>query len=344
MPTVAQGVTLTIEPGVVVQFEPNSRLTVAGTISAVGTLTRPITFTGVVQSSGSWQGLTIQGSPTALNTGSVLSYVTVEYGGTASANAANLTLWYAQASILHSTFRYGARHGLYATGNDALANISDSSFLDNGPANGGYAVVFQDGGVKPALARLSAARNGVDAVSLGGHAYLEGENVWAQMGLPYVITGGLTVPEDARLTIEPGVEVRFERFQGLEVRGRLDALGLPTQPIIFTGTMQSPGWWGSIAVTGTLAAPATTRFEYVTIEYGGSSSANLYISNGQVAIHHGTLRFSGRHGVRANGGTRVAIEASHIVSNTDYGVYNGSTAETDIIETAAATRAPTVVA
>ena len=205
-PTVARGVTLTVEPGVVVQFEPNGGLTVAGTIFARGTVGQPITFTGVVQSPGSWQGLTIEGSPTARNTGSVLSYVTVEYGGTTSANAANLTLWYAQASILHGTFRYGARHGLHAIGNDALANISDSSFLDNGPANGGYAVLFQDGRVKPALVRLSAARNGVDAVGLGGHAYLEGENLRAQMGLPYVITGGATVGEDATLTIAPGVE------------------------------------------------------------------------------------------------------------------------------------------
>ena len=131
-PTVARGVTLTVEPGVVVQFEPNGGLTVAGTIFARGTVGQPITFTGVVQSPGSWQGLTIEGSPTARNTGSVLSYVTVEYGGTTSANAANLTLWYAQASILHGTFRYGARHGLHAIGNDALANISDSSFLTTG--------------------------------------------------------------------------------------------------------------------------------------------------------------------------------------------------------------------
>ena len=152
------------------------------------------------------------------------------------------------------------------------------------------------------------------------------------MGLPYVITGGATVGEDATLTIAPGVEVRFERFQGLEVRGRLDALGLATQPIIFTGTNQSAGWWGSIAVTGTVDAPAMARFDHVTIEYGGSSSANLYITNGQVAFHHGTLRFSGRHGVQANGGTRVAIGASQIVGNTDYAVYNGSSAETDIID------------
>lgn len=217
----------------------------AGTISARGTATQPIIFTSVVQSPGSWQGLTIAGSQTAPNTGSVLSYVTVEYGGTTSANAANLTLQNAQVSISQSTFRYGAKHGLHAIGDDALANISDSSFLDNGPANGGYAVLFQDGGVKPVLVRLSAARNGVDAVGLGGYAYLEGENVWAQMGLPYVVTGGVTVREDAMLTIAPGVEVRFERFQGLEVRGRLDAVGLPTRPIIFTGTSQSPGWWAA---------------------------------------------------------------------------------------------------
>ena len=41
VPTVAQGVTLTIEPGVQVQFEANGRLSVAGTLTAIGSATKP---------------------------------------------------------------------------------------------------------------------------------------------------------------------------------------------------------------------------------------------------------------------------------------------------------------
>jgi hypothetical protein len=50
--TVAQGVTLTIEPGVQVQFDNgvNNSIYVQGALSAIGTPTQPITFTGVVAS------------------------------------------------------------------------------------------------------------------------------------------------------------------------------------------------------------------------------------------------------------------------------------------------------
>jgi hypothetical protein len=47
---------LTIEPGVTVQFENGvgNKLNVLGALSAIGTLTQPITFTGVVATPGSW--------------------------------------------------------------------------------------------------------------------------------------------------------------------------------------------------------------------------------------------------------------------------------------------------
>src|SRR5438105_4923368 len=38
--------TLTIQPGVTVQFSPTAALQVAGTLSALGTLAQPITLTG----------------------------------------------------------------------------------------------------------------------------------------------------------------------------------------------------------------------------------------------------------------------------------------------------------
>ena len=116
--------------------------------------------------------------------------------------------------------------------------------------------------------------------------------------------------------------------------GRLNALGLPTQPITFTGTAKSLGWWEGIYIHGSPDAPAMALFDYVTVEYGGSSFANLFASNGQVAFHHGAIRLSGRRGVIANGGTRVTIEASQIVSNTDYGILNGSSDEIDIVNAA----------
>ena len=75
--SVATGVTLTIEPGVVVQGNSTTRLlSVNGALSAVGTAAAGITFTSTSDSaSGQWQGLRFNAGT------STLKYVSVRYGG-----------------------------------------------------------------------------------------------------------------------------------------------------------------------------------------------------------------------------------------------------------------------
>jgi hypothetical protein len=65
--TIMPAATLTIQPGVIVQFvnAPNNHLTVMGALSAIGTLTQPITFTGVVATPGSWGGLSVNNTALA---------------------------------------------------------------------------------------------------------------------------------------------------------------------------------------------------------------------------------------------------------------------------------------
>ncbi len=60
---VNEGITLTIEPGVIVTAANHSGITILGNLSAVGTVSKPITFTSVtnVESSG-WGGITFEGS------------------------------------------------------------------------------------------------------------------------------------------------------------------------------------------------------------------------------------------------------------------------------------------
>jgi len=48
------------------------------------------------------------------------------------------------------------------------------------------------------------------------------------------------------------------------VDGALKALGTATQPITFTGTSLTPGWWSGIYFRYGAGA-----LDYVTIEYGG---------------------------------------------------------------------------
>ena len=95
---VVSGVTLTIDPGVVVEFAANRGMQVNGTLIALGTLAQPITLTSaqVSPAPGDWAsiifatgsvGATFDGDGNYLG-GSTLQYVSIEYAGGNGATAA----------------------------------------------------------------------------------------------------------------------------------------------------------------------------------------------------------------------------------------------------------------
>ncbi|MCA9968824.1 MAG: right-handed parallel beta-helix repeat-containing protein, partial [Anaerolineales bacterium] len=225
----APGSTLTIEPGVVVQSE-GVGFYVEGQLQAVGTAVSPILFTADTPTAGSWDGLHIQGTAQAPNTGSTLAYVTVAYGG--QYKSANLHLDWAAATITHCTFRDAVSlgafpvHGILAA--DSTAVIRDSHFANNHD----YAVYFSALSADPVLENLTAAGNGTDGIALI-HSDLAGAHRWEASGLPYYLLGQVDVLAGAELTVAPGVEVRAAGSP-LDVAGTLRAIGTAARPITFT--------------------------------------------------------------------------------------------------------------
>lgn len=76
-------------------------------------------------------------------------------------------------------------------------------------------------------------------------------STWTVANSPYVLTGDVTVNNQATLTIEPGVEVQFAATDGLAagvssagveliIKGDLQAVGTLSDPIVFTG-LGDPG-------------------------------------------------------------------------------------------------------
>jgi parallel beta-helix repeat protein len=119
-----QGVTLTIQPGVVVKFNKDKLLQVNGTLIARGNVANPITFTSNQASStkGDWKNIKFTDSSTdatfdgAVNYigGSILEYCMVEYGGNGVGGAVQTD----QASPLidHCTVQNNLSSGIHAVG------------------------------------------------------------------------------------------------------------------------------------------------------------------------------------------------------------------------------------
>jgi hypothetical protein len=89
---------------------------------------------------------------------------------------------------------------------------------------------------------------------------------WDIAGSPYWIEDNLTIEGGASLTINPGVEVRFNGFYSIFVDGNLSALGIPSNRIEITSnkTGPAPGDWNSVHVRGTGHAD----IHYCTVSYG----------------------------------------------------------------------------
>ncbi|MFN8446381.1 MAG: right-handed parallel beta-helix repeat-containing protein [Caldilineaceae bacterium] len=301
-----------VEAGVELQFDPNTRLDVRGTITALGTANAPILFTGVDKTPGSWEGILFYGNANAPIT-AFFDHVTIEYGGSGT-QGGNLYLSYTYASLNHATIRNGGAHGIFGAVASTVA-ISDSIFT----GNQNYVLWLTDATRAPKLVHLSASGNGKNAVGIGS---LNNEPQWrfAQMGLPYIVTADLYSPSNQEVTIEAGVEVRFDPNTRLDVRGKLLAQGTQTAPITLTGSTKTPGSWEGLLFYGNAISPTLALFDYVTLEYGGvgSQGGNLYLSYGQAEISHSFIRNGGSNGIFSAVHSDVDLTDSTITGNAGY--------------------------
>ena len=62
---------------------------------------------------------------------------------------------------------------------------------------------------------------------------------WTKAKSPYLVNGNIAVPANEKLTIDPGVEVRFSGSYSLSVQGCLNVTGVEGDSIRFTVTDKS---------------------------------------------------------------------------------------------------------
>lgn len=322
--TINPGITLTIQPGVEVRFRTNTRLIVNGTLVAVGTAGEKILFTGVNKTPGAWKDITVQN--VGQNTGSAtLHHVIIEYGGDPLKAPGLLHVREAALDLRHSILRHSGRAGLSVSGTDRPLTVQDSEFNNNA----GDAVHFVlSMYVDPVLRNLKASGNGTNAVvlffmNIGG----ETSHVLEQMGLPYLVSGDLHLFSDSKLTIEPGVELRFHPFNGdtagtFFVNGELLVQGTAESKIRFSGANPSKGAWKGINVS--IKDGGSALFDHVIIEHGGipnPAGGNLTVSSGVVTVTNTLLQSGGSHGLYAYSKAKLHIDNLEAKENTGNALY-----------------------
>ena len=92
---------------------------------------------------------------------------------------------------------------------------------------------------------------GPSMAEVGG--VIDTDTTWTVANSPYVVTSSVLVQQGVTLTINPGVEVKFNGGTSLRIDGELIAQGASDNKITFTSNQTTPdlGDWGCIFFTNT---------------------------------------------------------------------------------------------
>ncbi len=185
------GVTLTIEPGVIVKFEDLKSLQVNGQLIAMGNSNSNITFTSnnAVPDSGDWgyiffsdvsNDAVFDASGNYIG-GCILQYCTIEYAGSGANTDGAVQISSSHPFINYCTIRNNSKAGIYASGLTDTLRIKNSTIYNNsrycldGDGGGG---IYTSGGT------VIISKNTIRNNSSTYHA--DGGGVYINTGKPII--------------------------------------------------------------------------------------------------------------------------------------------------------------
>jgi parallel beta-helix repeat protein len=151
---------------------------------------------------------------------------------------------------------------------------------------------------------------------------------------PYLVVDSIRVPVGQTVTIESGVEIRFDGLYWFKVDGALQAAGTSTDPIVFTSNRSSPdyGDWRNIIFTN---PDAQSHMTYCIVAYGAlydttttpvpyyNYRGGIAIVNSNPIIDHCVIYNVGYNGIYMADGASPTITNNVIIQNDDNGIYCG---------------------
>jgi hypothetical protein len=303
--------------------------------------------------------LSLPGSGRSSSSASLyMSHAIVRYAGY---DLANIDILGSPAQILNSTIEHSAKMGIWAK--DTSPEIRNSLITDN--ATMGLWLYGVNVPIGPILVDNRFAHNGTFAAYLlfwgDCHASIEinGNSGWGNGQVngiyvegyvdtpsgcrlqpnpqfPYVLWA-IEVYENGRLTLDPGVQVKFvdpelNRGTGtLIISGTLEALGTDEAPVAFTsfwddeiggdtdGTPSppEPGDWLGILVSDS----GKVILDHAQLHYGGRAGAGVWVVDAQLSLTNSQIAHSAGKGLAvqsAGEGWPLLVQDNEFLDNAGY--------------------------
>lgn len=284
---------LIIRPGVVIAFEAGTRLNVenGGFLQAKGSPAEPIRFTGVVSSSGFWDGILVT-SPDLRNE---LDYCVVEYAGggellsvlpNTAIGVANYAGHIGKLNLSNTLVQHTAGNGLSVTKIAEILSFSDNLFHHNA----GAALQIPPSSVSK-LDNLSdyGTTNNFNGVEiLKDNLKAINEQIWNPLpgGAKYRLLGNMEI--ESGLRINPGfiLESAADLYIKIDNTGYLVAEGTADNNIVFEGQVKQAGAWRGIESVST---DVRNKLSYCVVAHGGSAP----LQSGLDKANIGVIKYAG---------------------------------------------------
>lgn len=294
--------TLTLAPGVSMQFGEDSIVSVTGqgVLSADASGGDPVTLGGIQETAGYWRGIRLDDVTSPDN---VLRNVEVANAGGSDGQAVNIT-GESRVTIEDSTIQGSQNYGIRLGRNTQVQRIDGNTISDNGAepvwtsAQTARAI-----GPNNTFSGNGENRIRVYAGEFDGHVIPEGEDhTWADPGVPLYLASarGGAFGVYGSLTLSQGLTLRMSQEQGVYVTGELatdvsegdlpaeyDLSNPPEQFVTFEGAQETAGYWKGIAYDDTQSTANSLRFCAIRHAGGGRAPAATEQQDAAVQVLRG---------------------------------------------------------
>jgi hypothetical protein len=298
--------TLTIEPGVTLHFNPDTKFSIGyngpAKLVAVGTAADPIVLTSSNSSPGAGDWVGVQLWSSTMN-GTKLGYLKLDYcGSNSDACLLGTGVKANRVTVDHVTFSHvgSGSNAIWEKDRDSNFAISSCTFND----------ILSTPTQQYAISVYASSFHGIDSTNAFNGSMVEvmGGDVsfnttWKNIGAVIAVVDtinidGITMPT---LTVAAGNTFKFSTDADISIGynnpGKLVLAGTATSKITLTSLAfpPNPGDWNGI----TLWNNSRADIVYSTISYAGSVSGAVSVTSnsGALSIQNSTISHSGAYGI-----------------------------------------------